>query len=90
MEENSLPPGNSVSPAATEYLDSADSAPVSSYAAPTEWQPENLEVHSESGDGLRVQTEPTSPAFVSVPFSRRRATIVSLIITLLVMEPNLT
>ncbi len=83
MEDNTLPPDQTVSPSgASASLDSASTTvPVSSFSSPTKQYPiESLEVHAEGTPPQSVFTPPAG----SVPFSRRRAIIVSLVITLLV------
>jgi hypothetical protein len=83
MEDNNLPPTQPVSPAATDTLDGTSQS-VASYSLPAKSYPvENLEVHTEGTGSARVGT--VASGLRSVPFSRRRAMVVSLVITLLVL-----
>lgn len=86
MEDNKLPPVQSAqTDDTTNALESADAnAPVSSYSLPSKNYPiENLEVHRE-GQPVVKQAE-TLPSVLSIPFSRRRAMTVSLLITIVVV-----
>lgn len=85
MEDNSLPPTQLVRPKdASESLDITDvNAPVSSYSSAPSYPIESLEVHSEGSSSPTVTV--TAPTIRSVPFSRRRATLVSLTITSIVV-----
>ncbi len=83
MEDTSLPPTNPVPPAPTPSAIADATVPVSNYSTGSQAYPlETLEVHQE---GQQVVKPTYGPTIRSVPFSRRRATIVSLIITLAVM-----
>ncbi len=84
MEDTSLPSNGLVQPGgAPSSLDDADAnVPVSRYSIAQKNYPlETLEVHGQDSGAAGSY----APTLRSVPFSRRRATIVSLFITVLVL-----
>ncbi|HTE58519.1 MAG TPA: hypothetical protein VK694_07275 [Verrucomicrobiae bacterium] len=90
MEDKSLPPTQLIRPKGeSESLEGADAnVPVSSYSSHQEFPIESLEVHTEGERPLvsgGLDAGSTAPTNRSVPFSRRRATLVSLVITALVV-----
>jgi hypothetical protein len=85
MEDNSLPPSRLVHPSgATGSLDVTDlEAPVSQYSIVQKNYPiETLEVRGEADSAAEAAA---AASIRSLPFSRRRATIVSVCITALVL-----
>ncbi|HTE21846.1 MAG TPA: NosD domain-containing protein [Candidatus Limnocylindria bacterium] len=87
MEENSLPPAQPMPGSdASESLDSADaSAPVSSYSLAQKTYPiETLEVRNE-GSAVSQRGATVSTGIRGNPVSRRKAALISLFITLLVV-----